>query len=291
MRSKSLSIAARISPAARAIYGHIADAASSVGIDWLVVGATARDMIYEAAFDIQTIRATADIDFGVHVADWEEFSAVTEALVTMHRFSRTQSSNRLQLPESDIWIDIIPFGAVAGDDGRYQWPDEPEKEMSVLGFQQALETAVFCRVDDDPVLDLKVVHPAVLIMLKIVSWRDRKNDKRTDAQDVAYVMSRYTQLDNNENRVYDDPSLYEDDLEMDTIGARLAGRDLASLASGMALDIVRDLVQREIDLGNESELLADMMRGSRRLFADDRLYGQLLPNLAKGIDEELRRST
>jgi hypothetical protein len=99
-------------------------------------------------------------------------------------------------------------------------------------------------------------------------------------------MSYYTLLDGNDTRVYDDPALYEGDLEMGTIGARLAGRDLASLAPGLALDMVRAFVQREIDLGDESEFLADMMRGSTKLFADRRLYRDLLPNLATGIDEQ-----
>ena len=134
-------------------------------------------------------------------------------------------------------------------------------------------------------MDLKVVHPAVLILIKIISWRDRKHYKRTDAQDVAYAMSYYTQLDGNDMRVYDDPALYEGDLEMGTVGARLAGRDLATLAPGLALDFVRAFIQEEIGLGNDSEFLADMMLGSTRLFADEGLYSELLPNLAMGIDE------
>jgi predicted nucleotidyltransferase len=286
MRSTSLSIADKINPITRTIYHDIHAATESVGVDWLVVGATARDMVYQAAFNVKITRATADIDFAVHVEDWATFSAITEALVGEYGFSPTRSAHRLKLPASDLWVDIIPFGAIAGDDGKYRWPDEPEKEISILGFQEALETAVMCRIDDNPVLDLKIVHPAVLIMIKIISWCDRKHYKRTDAQDVAYAMSYYTLLDGNDTRVYDDPALYEGDLEMGTIGARLAGRDLASLAPGLALDTVRAFVQREIDLGDESEFLADMMRGSTKLFADRRLYRDLLPNLATGIDEQ-----
>ncbi|MCH7538337.1 MAG: nucleotidyl transferase AbiEii/AbiGii toxin family protein [Proteobacteria bacterium] len=231
------------------------------------------------------MRATADIDFAINVDDWNTFSALTKSLVDDFGFVRTKSAHRLELPNSALWIDIIPFGAIAGDDGKYRWPDDPDIEFSTLGFQEALDTAITCRVADDPVLDLKVVHPAVLILIKIISWRDRKHYKRTDAQDVAYAMSYYTQLDGNDMRVYDDPALYEGDLEMGTVGARLAGRDLATLAPGLALDFVRAFIQEEIGLGNDSEFLADMMLGSTRLFADESLYSELLPNLAMGIDE------
>lgn len=285
MKSTSISIADKINPIGCTIYRDIHSAAESVGVNWLVVGATARDMIYEAAFGIAVKRATADIDFAINVHSWDTFSAMTGLLVEKYGFSKTKSEHRLEPPNSKLWVDIIPFGAIAGDDGTYRWPEEPEKEISVLGLQEALDSAVTCRISDDPVLDIRVVHPALLILIKIISWVDRKHYKRTDAQDVAYAMSYYVRLDNNEMRLYDEPELFEGDFDMDTIGARLAGRDLAKLAPGKALNTVRTFIQAEIEIGNDSEFLADMMRGSSKLFADETLYRQLLPNLAIGIDE------
>lgn len=47
MRSASLFIANKISPASRAVYQDIHTAADSVGADWLVIGAAARDMVYQ----------------------------------------------------------------------------------------------------------------------------------------------------------------------------------------------------------------------------------------------------
>jgi predicted nucleotidyltransferase len=182
-------------------------------------------------------------------------------------------------------VDIIPFGEIAGDDGKYRWPKEPEIEISILGFQEALDTAIECRISDDPIMQLKVAHPAVLILLKIFSWRDRKHHKRTDAQDVAYAMRYYTGLDENNLRIYAEPALYDGDFELDTIGARLAGRDLASLVQNEALGNIRAFIQQEIERGDQSEFLADMMGGSSKLFADESLYGHLLPNLAMGMDE------
>ena len=285
MKSTSLSIADKISPLARAVYENIHIAAASVGADWLVVGATARDMVYQAAFGVKITRATADIDFAIHVDDWETFSAITKTLVNEYGFSRTKHEHRLELPKSSLWVDIIPFGAIADDDGKYRWQDEPDVEISVLGFQEALDTAITCRISDDPILDLKVVHPAVLIMLKIISWRDRKLIKRTDAQDVAYAMSYYTQLDGNDMRIYDDETLYGGDLDMGTVGARLAGRDLAILTPGEALESVHAFIQEQIKLGEEGEFLADMMRGSISGLGDASQYLDLMRNFSLGIGE------
>jgi len=285
MKSTLLSIADKVDPTTRFIYDDIAAAANAVGADWLVVGATARDMIYHAAFGLPIKRATADIDFAINIDTWDTFNAITSSLVEDHGFSRTKSEHRLDLPDSKLWIDIIPFGAIADKDDKYRWPNEPEKEISILGFREALDTAIVCQISDDPVIVLKVAHPAVLILLKIISWRDRKHYKRTDAQDVAYAMRYYVDLDGNEMRVYEDATLYEGNLDMGTIGGRLAGRDLSSLALGSALDYVRQFIQEEIDRGNESEFLADMMRGSTRLFGDDGQYADLLINFVTGMNE------
>lgn len=285
MRNTPLLIANKIDAARLAIYRDIHAAANAVGADWLVIGATARDLIYEAAFDVNIKRATKDIDFAIHIDNWQILENLTTSLIRDFHFSPTKFAHRLELPDSNLWIDIIPFGKIAGDSDTYRWPSEPQTEFSILGFQEALDTALLCRISEEPVLDLKVIHPAVLILLKIISWRDRKHQKRTDAQDVAYAMSNYIKLDNNEQRLYDEPALFDDPFDMQTIGARLAGRDLASLAPGKALNLVKDFIRTEIALGNKSEFLADMMLGSSKLFADTSLYGQLLPNFVKGIDE------
>ena len=188
MKSTLLSIADKVDPTTQFIYDDIATVANAAGADWLVIGATARDMIYHAAFGLPIKRATADIDFAINIDTWDTFTAITRSLVEDHGFSRTKSEHRLDLPDSRLWIDIIPFGAIADKDGKYRWPNEPEKEFSILGFQEALDSAVMCQVSDDPDLVLKVAHPAVLILLKIISWRDRKHYKRTDDHSKDYSL-------------------------------------------------------------------------------------------------------
>jgi len=285
MKNSSLSIIDRVDPATHFIYRHIGQAAMEVGADWLVVGAAARDMIYHIAFGTPVKRATKDIDFGIRVADWDMYSRLTRLLVDKYDFTHTKSKHRLNLPDSKLWLDIIPFGEIAGKDDKYSWPGEPDTEISVLGFTDAMRTAISCRLTAKPTLDVKVVHPTILIILKVISWCDRKQFKKTDAQDVAYALHYYGKLDDNELRIYDDPEIYEHDFELDTIGARLAGRDMANLAPGRALEFTRELLTEEIERGDKSEFLADMMLGTTKLFADESMYRDLLTNLVKGINE------
>lgn len=285
MRSTSLSIAGKVPDQSFDIYRDVLSTADDMAIEVLIVGATARDIIYEAAFDVPVRRATKDVDFAIQVEAWEQLSSLRDALIQQHNFEDKGVEHRLHLPNSSVWIDIIPFGAIADADGKLRWPNDPGVEMSTLGFKEAIETAVRCRVSETPPLELNVVHPAVSILLKVFSWQDRKHIKRSDAQDAAYAMRYYLKLDGNEARLYDDPALFEGDFDLDTIGARLAGRDLASLAPGRALDELREFLQQHIDLGDESEFFADMQLEPTRLFRDPGLYSHLLPNLLLGIDE------
>ena len=67
MKSTLLSIADKVDPTTQFIYDDIATVANAAGADWLVIGATARDMIYHAAFGLPIKRATADIDFAINI--------------------------------------------------------------------------------------------------------------------------------------------------------------------------------------------------------------------------------
>ncbi len=285
MKSTSLSIVGKVASPTFEIYRDVLDTASELSIDVLVVGATARDLIFEAAFNVDVRRATRDIDFAINVADWSAFERLRDRLVSNSDFEDQGTAHRLHPPDSGLWIDIIPFGAIADRDGKLRWPNEPEVEMSTLGFAEAINTAIRCKVADTPPLELLVVHPAVLIMLKVFAWQDRRHIKQADAQDAAYAMSRYLKLDDNEARLFDDPVLLEDEFDMETIGARLAGRDLARLAPGKALESLKTFVEAEIDLGDDSEFFADMQLESTRLFQDTSLYSHLLRNLLRGIEE------
>ena len=282
MSDTLLNIADKIDPLSCAVYGDLQEAAQSVNTEWFVIGAAARDMVYEAAYNLPVKRATKDIDFAVLVESWQMFDRLAESLVDQHDFARTVIAHRFTYPKLGFWVDVIPFGGLSDGDTTYRWPDDPDKEISTLGFQEGLDTAITCRISEDPVLDVKVVHPAVLVMLKLLNWKERRRDKNTDAQDSAYAMSNYIYLD-NEERLHNEPELYDEPFDMDTIGARLLGRDIVSLVAGKPVEALKSLIQSEIDLRTESELLADMMLG--KLFAVETHYSQLLSNLSTGLHE------
>lgn len=57
------------------------ETASSEKIDFFMIGATARDLVY-AKFNINPGRATRDVDFGIRVSSWKNFDKLKKQLIT-----------------------------------------------------------------------------------------------------------------------------------------------------------------------------------------------------------------
>ncbi|WP_162299762.1 hypothetical protein [Marinospirillum perlucidum] len=63
------------------IFRSIHQQSLALNIPYLVVGATARDLILVKAFGVHLQRATQDIDFAIKVANWDAFENLKSALL------------------------------------------------------------------------------------------------------------------------------------------------------------------------------------------------------------------
>lgn len=96
-----------------------------------------------------------DIDLGVEVADWEQFSKLRETLKSTGKFTPEEREPQ-RLHFNSIFIDTVPFGPIAGETRRITWPPEHEIFMSMTGFKEAYEYSVTVRLSKDPELDIKL---------------------------------------------------------------------------------------------------------------------------------------
>lgn len=68
------------------ILWHVDRVAREIELDYLVVGATARDIVLNGIFGLYAGRATGDVDLAVVVAGWPQFEAIKARLVGMDVF-------------------------------------------------------------------------------------------------------------------------------------------------------------------------------------------------------------
>ena len=90
--------------------------ADNLVIPFMVIGASARDIILDA-WNISPIRATRDVDLAIEIASWERFDELKEALIRAGSFQPDGMMQRL-LFEERLPIDLVPYGALEEADSE-----------------------------------------------------------------------------------------------------------------------------------------------------------------------------
>jgi predicted nucleotidyltransferase len=81
MKTKSLNVVAKLPQGLVELYQIISRHTDELSIPYLVVGATARDIILHHGFGAAIERGTRDVDFGIQVQNWEQFEQLKAALL------------------------------------------------------------------------------------------------------------------------------------------------------------------------------------------------------------------
>jgi predicted nucleotidyltransferase len=223
---------------------------------WLIVGATARDLILRHVYDLGAGRRTEDLDIAMAVGNWHSFEIVEKRLLARGAAHAPTPRHRFQLQGWNV--DILPFGGV-DENGVILWPPENDTAMTVTGFEEASQHALEIILPGPT--RVFVASPPGLLILKLVAWNERHLERpRHDAVDVRALLLSYAGTW-NENRLYDeaDDLLQRFKYDNELAGAALIGRDAAAIAFPTTLDRIRTIVEQ--DLASESFVLAADMDG------------------------------
>lgn len=281
MTKNLLNISGKISEPIVSIYALIADIAEQNNLPFFIIGATARDIIFEHAYSIKAQRATRDIDLAVQVSTWMDFEQLKNGLTATGQFAGTKMAQRL-LYQNEIPVDIVPFGAIENQ-GCISWPPEYSIKMTMTGFKEALETMQIVRLRETPTLDVYVVTPPSLVLLKLTAWQDRHHQNTKDALDLAFILSSYLHVGNIERLTEDHPDLLEHDFDFEISGARLLGRDIAAMISDTTKLAINALLALETGQQKQYRLAEAMInRHNRRNFEHNLA---LLEALYLGLNE------
>lgn len=200
-----------------------------LGCDYLLVGATARDILMTHVFGLDTPRATHDVDFAIALDHWERFNALKAALVATGSF--TPAADRIHLLHykpteygNAFPLDLIPFGGVEQEAHRIAWPPDMNVFMRVTGYAEALASALDVEADNG--LVIRVVSIPALAALKLLAWDDRGLQDNKDAQDLLFLLQHYHEAGNGD-RMYEEAFelLEAAGFDLPLAGATLLGHD------------------------------------------------------------------
>lgn len=241
----SIDLSGKLDGSTKTLFRIVDESVKEIGAKYLLVGATARDLLYHHAFGVEAQRATKDTDFAIYLSTWKEFDTLIETLVAKG-FRRSNTAHRL-IALNDTPIDLVPFGELESPDYSIEWPSNNENKMNVLGFQDALKSATHFCVDDEPRLEIPVVTAEGIAVLKTISWTDRAPDLRgKDAEDLLFIAEYFERVLGEE--VFQDAvmELYEYDITL--VGAYLLGQRASSICSEVTSAYIRGFLRGERDL-------------------------------------------
>ena len=232
-------------------------AARRTGTPFFVVGGAARDFILQNGYEIRTPRVTLDVDIGVSVSSWDEFTRLIETLLSDEKFKKTEIEHRFESStQPPINIDILPFGAIERGKRTIRWRQD-NHEMNMTGFNEAYGAAVDVTISSSPSIVVKMVSPAGLALLKLISWNEKPNERDRDAKDFRVIMYHY--LDTHPiDYVY---TAYPDiaaDGDYDLISARALGRDVNSIGGPGIHSLLVEILNRECDQTGSLNLIRQM---------------------------------
>jgi len=233
-------------------------------IDILLVGATARDLLLFSAHGIKAARGTEDIDLAFALASWSHFEKVRKLLLSSDKF-QSHRSGAHRLLYQDTVVDIIPFGELESADRTISWPPNGDIVMSVLGFEEALQSSI------DALLPfgqrVSVVSLPMLAVLKTLAWSERQmSAPRRDSYDLMLILRNYLDAGNSERLYSEAEQLLESpDFDYELAGAWLAGKD--------ALETIQ---QCSLKANRIKATLCSILTGETDPNGQLRLIGQLM---------------
>jgi predicted nucleotidyltransferase len=209
---------------------------------YMLVGATARNILLHNVFGKRVLRATQDVDIAISIDTWERFHEVKAEILSGPGFQPHISTpyRVLYKPKTRTYpipIDILPFGAIATDSELVPWPPpDAGLNMNVMAFADVYECSLTVEMGGDG-LELQIASLPGLVLLKLLAWVDKMESKQ--AQDVLRLIETYGDT-GNEERLFSEKIDVLESAEFDfaIAGAHLLAEDALALASPGTIEII-----------------------------------------------------
>lgn len=240
----------------------------TIGSDFYIIGATARDIILSGIHKQATARRRLDLDIAIAIKEWDKFEQISNELSAIEGFHKSEKQKQLFWYKKYFRLDIVPFGEVAKADQNIYWPPDEEFAMSVVGFTEVANTALDVSIDNE--FTVKVASLPGIFILKLAAFNDRKLKTNKDADDLAFIIENYLTI-NEERAALEHFDIYEkDNFNIYIAGATLLGRDIKSILGGNkeTINTFIQILDDELKLEEESLLINQIIETHKNIEYD-----------------------
>lgn len=267
-------------PYFKEVFQIIAEVLSERGIPYYLVGVNAISLeLLEKGH--KPSRGTKDIDFAIMISSMSEFDRVADQLVAKG-FTKVKAPWTFYHPEFNAVVDLLPFGEVEENDTEDF--NERYSDLHVLGFKEVLEQSKEVFIEEK-VARIPPLHG--MVILKLIAWSDRPEDRGNDPFDILLIISKYFNLEFEDIVENHFDTFPEGDLNELQIAARVLGRKAGEILKNS--NTLKDRVFSILDKNslNPAESLIAKQWAQKNDW-DLEYAGMLLAELKKGIEETLK---
>lgn len=144
------------------ILREIQKTSKTLGFEVFMIGAMARIVLLEHVHGLNAGRISNDMDFAIGIANWETYAAIKAYLIETAGFT-TSSKQIHRLIFNDgaqkhgFEVDLIPFGEIETTENAIHWPPEMAIMMNVIGYEDALKSAIPVELAPDLVTAMFII--------------------------------------------------------------------------------------------------------------------------------------
>lgn len=184
---------------------------------------------------IKPSRGTKDIDFAIMISSIEEFEAVVAELLK-HGFNKVEAPWTLYNDKFNIVIDLLPFGQI---EEKFTMPfNERYTDLHVLGFSEVLEDTETVQIEEK---SLRIPSLPGMVILKLIAWSDRPEDRDNDLYDILRIIEHYFDLNYDDILEHHHDTFTEvDNFDQLKIAARVLGRNSSKFLN--VSDAIKDRI-------------------------------------------------
>ncbi len=199
-------------------------------------------------------RGTKDVDFAIMISTINQYEQLGDTLVN-HGFNRVHKAPwTFYSMVFNVVVDILPFGEIE-EHGTVQFIQR-YSDLHVLGFKEVLEEP------EKVVIEEKIVNIpplAGMIILKLVAWSDRPEERENDIADILRIIMHY--FDHNFDEIVEQhyDTFNEDNFDEILISAEVLGRKSRSILqkSEVLEKRILGVIDSNLNSNQESKIAKD----------------------------------
>ena len=201
----------------------IVSASNVLGVEFFAVGALARNTWY-IDNDLPA-RGTKDVDFGVYIPSVEVYRTLKKQLIQEHGYTASSTNAFCLISPQKIPVDLLPFGEIENN-GKVMIEGTGLTSINLAGFSEVYTNGL--KTVDLEGDRISVCTIPSVVLLKLIAFDDRPDQRMKDPLDVASIFKVYPDIESD--HIWSDyHDLYDGNLSHEEVAIKVIGFEVRKL--------------------------------------------------------------